>query len=201
MRHQINLDELYHYGIEGQQWGIRRYQNPDGSLTPEGRERFHARYVASEGLQRNKNHIQGLSDTLTSISKDKTQKERAKALRAQLRTERAKYRANAQAERKAFTEKRQYEQQALKDISTYYNMNKRMSNSATRFGNQAQGIWNYNKLGKDDISKRQSKNDNLKSTYENRNTELLNKHIDDVMNKSYVDTIRQRISRLKRRKS
>ena len=29
-------NELYHYGIKGQKWGIRRYQNPDGSLTDEG---------------------------------------------------------------------------------------------------------------------------------------------------------------------
>ena len=33
-------DELYHWGIKGQKWGDRRYQNEDGSLTPEGRERY-----------------------------------------------------------------------------------------------------------------------------------------------------------------
>ena len=32
--------ELYHYGIPGQKWGQRRFQNPDGSLTAEGRARY-----------------------------------------------------------------------------------------------------------------------------------------------------------------
>ena len=33
-------NELYHHGIMGQKWGVRRFQNEDGSLTPEGRERY-----------------------------------------------------------------------------------------------------------------------------------------------------------------
>lgn len=33
-------DELYHHGIKGQKWGIRRYQNVDGTRTPEGKVRY-----------------------------------------------------------------------------------------------------------------------------------------------------------------
>jgi len=33
-------DELYHHGIKGMHWGVRRYQNADGSYTPAGRIRY-----------------------------------------------------------------------------------------------------------------------------------------------------------------
>lgn len=36
----LSEDELTHHGILGQKWGVRRYQNPDGSLTPAGYKRL-----------------------------------------------------------------------------------------------------------------------------------------------------------------
>lgn len=33
-------NELRHYGIKGMRWGVRRYQNDDGSLTPSGKKRY-----------------------------------------------------------------------------------------------------------------------------------------------------------------
>lgn len=33
-------NELYHHGIKGMKWGVRRYQNADGTLTPAGKKRY-----------------------------------------------------------------------------------------------------------------------------------------------------------------
>ncbi len=40
------INELQHHGIKGQKWGVRRFQNKDGSLTPAGKERY---YVDNDG--------------------------------------------------------------------------------------------------------------------------------------------------------
>lgn len=34
------MDYIYHHGVLGQKWGIRRYQNKDGSLTSAGKKRY-----------------------------------------------------------------------------------------------------------------------------------------------------------------
>ena len=35
-----NVEELYHHGIKGMKWGVRRFQNKSGSLTPAGKKRY-----------------------------------------------------------------------------------------------------------------------------------------------------------------
>ena len=41
-------NELYHHGIRGMKWGVRRYQNKDGSLTPAGKKRMYREMFDSE---------------------------------------------------------------------------------------------------------------------------------------------------------
>ena len=50
----VRDDELYHHGIKGQKWGIRRYQNEDGSLTPEGVKRYGTVENFEKAQKRNK---------------------------------------------------------------------------------------------------------------------------------------------------
>lgn len=40
VRSNPSSGELKHYGITGQKWGVRRYENEDGTLTPAGKERY-----------------------------------------------------------------------------------------------------------------------------------------------------------------
>lgn len=40
MTRQPYSNELYHHGIKNQKWGVRRFQNPDGTLTEAGKQRY-----------------------------------------------------------------------------------------------------------------------------------------------------------------
>lgn len=45
------MNELYHHGVKGMKWGIRRYQNSDGTLTAKGKKKYSEsnRYITKNG--------------------------------------------------------------------------------------------------------------------------------------------------------
>lgn len=56
-----NSAYLQHHGIQGQKWGVRRYQYDDGSLTPEGKLRYHKTRAELTNLaDKASQHIQDL---------------------------------------------------------------------------------------------------------------------------------------------
>ena len=81
MQYYYYSPDLYHHGIKGQKWGVRRYQNKDGSLTPAGKKR----YGDSDGTSKPKRF-----DKLYSKYKSSgySHEEATRLARGQIRTER-----------------------------------------------------------------------------------------------------------------
>ena len=66
-------NELTHWGVKGMRWGIRRYQNKDGTLTPAGKKRYNAemsKLKAEEKVLKNKMKTKSQLDKLEAKRKE-----------------------------------------------------------------------------------------------------------------------------------
>ena len=61
---------IAHHGIKGQKWGVRRYQNPDGTLTKEGKDR----YYYSNRAKRELKYVDDVNKIVESLSKEEQRK-------------------------------------------------------------------------------------------------------------------------------
>lgn len=64
MWNYIYNDELCHYGVMGMKWGVRRYQNPDGSLTKAGQKRYNAYKETARILENHSKYAKEDADRL-----------------------------------------------------------------------------------------------------------------------------------------
>lgn len=66
--------ELYlaHHGVKGMKWGVRRYQNPDGSLTAKGKKRYYDKdgKLSKKGQKFNKDNEDNLNRLVDTASKN-----------------------------------------------------------------------------------------------------------------------------------
>lgn len=68
----MNQNELSHFGIKGMKWGVRRYQNKDGTLTKAGKKRYDkemAKIKEEQKIVNNKKRTKAKLDKLEEAKK------------------------------------------------------------------------------------------------------------------------------------
>lgn len=123
MNNKDGYGELRHFGILGMKWGVRRFQNKDGSLTPEGRERYYGKTGQKEfakelndGKFNIKNAKRGkypqITDAARRIQNSSTNKERMRLMKD-----------NEQIEKSFYENEKLYNKYVDKAVDSYIKRN------------------------------------------------------------------------------
>lgn len=172
----INYEEAYlaHHGIKGQRWGVRRFQNPDGSLTSAGAKRY---AIGSDGKLVNKKGVTRASNRYQiKRAKQQARLERVKAKEA-AKTER--YKEKLEAKKPQLSRKEYVKSLSDKELG---DINKRDAMEAT---------WLKNHPEKKTVGK-YLMNDVIKPSVEKAMKKQVDDYIDkfvDKTTKSLVDSI------------
>lgn len=119
MEYEIHTasDELTHWGIKGMRWGIRRYQNKDGSLTPAGKKKLRAEQAKvreQEAVNKKRKSVQDRFDRLE--ARKKAAEDEKKALDDAERTKLGKSKKDS-VDNKGTTEEAKPIKKSVKDMT------------------------------------------------------------------------------------
>lgn len=128
---------LSHYGIKGMKWGVRRYQNSDGTLTEEGKARYKAEYKEDNATA----FLKGKNATVLANAAEYARKYTDRAAKRYEKNPSDKNKAILEANKRVKKILDKNAKDSLKDAKTHY------EKLVEKYGSEAVSKIKYNKKG------------------------------------------------------